>query len=472
MAGLALRLLFDLQFWSEAGDSSLYLQLGRNLADHHIYGLWQDAHLVPTDLRVPGYPAFLAGVSWLFGRSMTAIALSQTALDLITCILTAALAAALASPQARHRVWVASLWLAMTCPFVASYNAVILTEVVVAFFTTAALACFVMGLRESSAEFALRGRPYRISPFAFPLGGAFLTGMATLLRPEMPLLLVAAGAVFALRWWKSFSLGQLARKGVALAAMFLIPLAPWAVRNYITLGEVQILAPRYAMGPGEYAPVGYYAWTGTWLERFRDVYTYIWNVGEEVVTADDLPPSAYDSPEEKARVAALFDEYNKEPEMDITPEVDRKFAELARERTRRHPFRTYVEVPFERALTIWFTPRTELLPIDGKLWPLRDQWQDSHADVLATAGLAALGYLYAALALFGLWRVWRASRAGDASSTRGSPNLWGVGLIVLYLVVRTAFLTTVEAPEPRYVVSCYPAVLALVALAFAWKREV
>jgi hypothetical protein len=33
-----------------------------------------------------------------------------------------------------------------------------------------------------------------------------------------------------------------------------------------------------------------------------------------------------------------------------------------------------------------------------------------------------------------------------------------------YFVIRTAFLTTVEAPEPRYVISCYPGVLALIAL--------
>jgi hypothetical protein len=44
------------------------------------------------------------------------------------------------------------------------------------------------------------------------------------------------------------------------------------------------------------------------------------------------------------------------------------------------------------------------------------------------------------------------------------PNLWGIALILVYFIVRTAFLTTVEAPEPRYVVSCYPALLALIAL--------
>src|ERR1035437_8466959 len=85
MAGLALRLLFVLRFPASAGDSDLYLQLGRNLADHHIYGLWSNGHPIPTDLRMPGYPAFLAGVAMLFGRSLRAILLSQALLDLATC---------------------------------------------------------------------------------------------------------------------------------------------------------------------------------------------------------------------------------------------------------------------------------------------------------------------------------------------------------------------------------------------------
>ena len=45
-----------------------------------------------------------------------------------------------------------------------------------------------------------------------------------------------------------------------------------------------------------------------------------------------------------------------------------------------------------------------------------------------------------------------------------APNVWGIGFLLAYLLVRTAFLTTVEAPEPRYVLSCYPVVLAFISL--------
>jgi hypothetical protein len=265
------------------------------------------------------------------------------------------------------------------------------------------------------------------------------------------------------RAWKINGVRKAALYAVSMAGVFLLPLFPWAARNAVSLHKVQFLAPRYATFPGEYAPVGFYAWTTTWLERYRDVFSTIWAIGEDRMDVDALPSSAFDSPEEKARVADLIAQYNDSPGLDVSPEMDSQFADLARERTSRHPLRTYVRVPFERALTIWFTPRTELLPIDGKFFPVRSQWQDSHADVLVTGSFAVLGYLYVALAAGGVWLAWRAGGRSSPGSPLG-PNLWGIALMLAYFVIRTAFLTTVEAPEPRYVVSCYPGLLALIAL--------
>jgi hypothetical protein len=466
MVALGLRLLFVFRFPSSADDSEMYIQLARAWADHHVYGFWLSGQLFPTDLRTPGYPAFLAGVALLFGRSIQAILLSQAALDVLTCFLTAALAAALAPVGARRRVWIAALWLAATCPFVANYSAVVLTEVLVTFLATAALCCFALGLRLEIVQLIFRDERRRATPFAFALLGAFLCGVATLVRPEMPLLLAVAALVFALRSLKALGIRKTVFLGAAMAGVFILPVLPWAARNLITLRKVQFVAPRYVNLPGEYAPVGFYAWTQTWLERYRDVYFTIWKIGEmdQPLNVDELPFSAFDSLQEKARVADLFSQYNDSPDLDISPEVDATFAEIARERTRRDHLRTYVRVPFERALSIWFTPRTELLPIDGKFFPVREQWQDSHADVLVTGSFAVLGYLYIALACGGIWFAWRAGSATGASGLSPGANLWGIGLLLVYFVIRTAFLTTVEACEPRYIVSCYPGVLALVAL--------
>lgn len=475
LAALGLRLVFVFWFPGSSDDSEMYLQLARTWADHHIYGFVLNGQIFPTDLRTPGYPAFLAGVALLLGRSIRAILLSQAVLDVVTCFLTAALAAWLAPAGSGRRSWIIALWLGATCPFLANYSAVVLTEVLVTLLTAAALCCFALGLRTKLELPILRDQSRHLTPFAYALLGAFLTGVATLVRPEMPLLLGLAALVYALR--AGWTLG--ARKTIiligAMAGVFLLPLLPWAARNFITLRKVQFIAPRYANLPGEYAPAGFYAWTATWLERYRDVYFTVWKIGEadQPLIVDELPSTAFDSPEEKARVAELFSEYNTSPNLEISPELDGKFAELARERTRRHPLRTYVFVPLQRALTIWFTPRTELLPIDGKFWPVREQWADSHADVLVTGGFAVLGYLYVALALGGIWAAWRASGGiiGTGPATELGPNLWGIALVLAYLLVRTAFLTTVEAPEPRYVVSCYPGVLALISLLAVGNRH-
>ncbi len=348
MVALGLRLLFVFRFPSSADDSEMYLQLARAWSDNHVYGFWLNGQLFPTDLRTPGYPAFLAGVALLFGRSMQSILLSQAALDVLTCFLTAALAAALAPSGARRRVWLVALWLAATCPFVANYSAVVLTEVLVTFLATAALCCFALGLRREIVRLAFRDEGHRATPFAFALLGAFLCGVATLVRPEMPLLLAVAALVFALRSLKALGIRKTVFLAAAMAVVFILPVLPWAARNLLTLKKVQFLAPRYVNLPGEYAPVGFYAWTGTWLERYRDVYFTIWKVGEmdQPLNVDELPPSAFDSPQEKARVADLFSQYDDSPDLDISPEVDAQFAEIARERTRRDPLRTYVRVPF------------------------------------------------------------------------------------------------------------------------------
>ena len=301
----------------------MYIQLARTWADNHVYGLWLNGHLFPTDLRIPGYPAFLAGVAMLLGRSIRAILLSQAALDVLTCILTAALASALAPAGARRRVWIAALWLAATCPFLANYTAVVLTEVLVTFLTTGALCCYALGLRQSPGSLSLRDERRRATPFGLALLGVFLTGLATLVRPEMPLLLGVAVLIYALRGWSALGARKTILWTAAMSGAFLLPILPWAARNLMTLGKVQFIAPRYANLPGEYTPVGFYAWTGTWLERYRDVYFTVWKIGEpdQPLLVDELPPTAFDSPEEKARIADLFAQYNDNPDLDISPEV-------------------------------------------------------------------------------------------------------------------------------------------------------
>ncbi len=438
LAGIGLRLLFVLQFPADAGDTPIYDELARNWVAHHVYGLFLGGSLTPVDVRAPGYPAFLAVLYTLFGSSRLAVLLAQAGLDLVTCIVTAALAARLVPQPLRQRVAIAALWLAATCPLVANYAAVPLAEVLAVFFTALAVLVFVDLL--GCGALSLRACFF----------GGLLAGLGTLVRPETPLLLVAVALVLAARWRRPADWAKLARAAVLLAAGLIAPLAPWAARNWLALHRVQFLARRYSEMPGEFVPRGFYAWTRTWLVRFRDVYLAPWNLEEKPIRIEDLPRAAFDSAEERARVAALLDEYN--TTLSVSTEMDRAFAQIAHERTARHPLRTYLWIPLNRAATLWFTPRIELLPYSGNLWPPGQQWEEDPVDFLVTGGLGLLNFIYAGLALVGAWR-WR-SRPGLA-------------LLVAFILVRTAFFTQVETPEPRYVLECFPAVLALGALAWA-----
>jgi hypothetical protein len=46
-----------------------------------------------------------------------------------------------------------------------------------------------------------------------------------------------------------------------------------------------------------------------------------------------------------------------------------------------------------------------------------------------------------------------------------------VAVLIVFILLRTAFLTTLETPEPRYVLVCFPALIALAAQVFSRSAE-
>ena len=286
-----------------------------------------------------------------------------------------------------------------------------------------------------------------------------LVGVGTLFRPEAPLLLVAGwivlGIVLVLQHEAKRWVLTVAGMGLVCA----IPLVPWAVRNAVTLHEFQFLAPKNSNLPGELVPYGFMSWEKTWLYRFRDVYLVPWKLNDEAILIEDIPAGAFDTAEERDRVAAILEPYNND--LTLTPDEDRAFGELARQRTARHPLRTYVWLPLARAITLWFTPRIELIPVSGTVFPLRQSWQDDRIDQSVTVGLFLLNIAYVALAIWGAVRLWRRSIAVRPA----------LGVLIVFIVLRTAFLTTLETPEPRYVLVCFPALIALAGQVFAPSAE-
>jgi hypothetical protein len=462
LAGLILRIFFVLKFpVTESGDAPFYIELAWNWLKKGLYGFPVSGQLTPVDMRVPGYPAFLAAIFAVAAQSTRAVMLAQAVVDVAGCFLIALIAAQLAPPEARRRGFLAGLWLAALCPFTANYSAVVLTETLVTFLTALAIVVLLesdLGRRAGAAASTepTTSRFFENQFFTDPwfLAG-IVVGFGTLVRPETPLLLIAAGLVLMWRSWRAGDWFRMVRAGAMMGFGLLLPLVPWAARNWVVLHKVQFLAPRYSELPGEYTPLGLTAWTDTWLWRFRDVYAVTWKVNDEEISPDDLPARAFDSPEERARVEDLLEKYNESLTMD--PGLDGQFREIAQERTRRHPLRTYVEIPFLRTLAIWFTPRLELLPFSGRIWPLATEWDEDRPDLLVTLTLIVVNGVYLALALWGAWLA------------RGRR---GCEFLVVFILIRTLFFSRfVEAPEPRYVLECFPAVIALAAQPFARRGQ-
>jgi len=242
--------------------------------------------------------------------------------------------------------------------------------------------------------------------------------------------------------------------GLLLAAGLLVALAPWAIRNWITLHKVQFLTARYIQMPGAFIPEGFYRWTHTWSYSYGDVDNVFNRLEEEPLKIEYFPAYAFDSPEERARVATLLEDQHNDSFV-FSPAGDAQFAELARERTARRPFRTFLTVPFRRALTLWFNPRTELLPYEGRWWPLIRPWMDYDADFAVGLLYMTLNVLYVGLALAGAYIMRKQG---------------GVALLAVFIVTRTVVLAFEHfTVEPRFVLPCVPAVLALAAL--VWTRS-
>ena len=453
-AGLALRLFFVIRFPFSAGDTKFYDALARNWLYHGVYGLFVGGQLAPTDMRVPGYPAFLAAVYSLFGPSHQAVLIAQAILGLVTCLGIAAIAARLAPAALRRKAATAAMWIAALCPFTANYDSILLTEALAIFLTTFALLIFISLLDHPFIARSTLASTRSVLSFAgWVACGGLLVGVGTLIRPETPLVLAAAGAIFAIRLRHREEWPKLILIISWMAASLLLPLLPWAARNARVLGRIQFLAPRYAETAGDFIPYGFFNWTRTWMVRPEENYIVPWKLGNAPISIESLPASAFDSAAERNRVARLLTIYN--ADLKMSPVLDGEFELLARERTARHPLRTYLVIPIERVGAMWFAPRVRSLRYSGALWPPTEKWRENPWDFDITAVFGLLNLAYFGLAIAGAWHC----RARSA-----------MAMLIAFALIRSAFLTSQVSIEPRYVIVCFPAFLAIAAQAFTISR--
>jgi hypothetical protein len=457
LAGLGLRIFFFAYVPAVTDDSRVYIDLASNWLQHGIYGQTELGQIVATDTRLPGYPAFLAAIFWLFGVGNIRAALAaQILLDMVACLAIADLARRTVTGRVAGPL---AFLLAATCPFLANYAASGLTETLEVLFTAVTLDCLAAGLDciGENVDNTAPGWPF------WTAAGASI-GACILLRPDGGILLAAVGIYLGLvitgrrsnpvitkRAMSGAHLRRaIATAGITIAVIALAPLVPWTIRNFRALHHFEPLAPRYANEPEELTPRGFNAWVKTWMAEYASVEEIYWNVQGDKIDANKLPSRALDEPGRDETLALIAD-YNQTQE--LTARTDERFAALAEERIRAHPVRYYVVLPALRVADMWLRPRTELLPADPRWWEFNDDRRESALAV----GFGLLNLIYVASAFLAV--------------TRGTSRLRYVGLLAGFLLLRSVFLGTIENPEPRYTLECYPVVMVWAAAFWSEKFE-
>ncbi len=455
LAALALRLVFVLHFPAVVDDSRLYADIAENWLQHGVYGITNSGQVMPTLSRLPGYPGFLAAVFALFGWSnFRAVLLIQVLVDLGTCFLVADLARRFASEHAAK----AAFLLAALCPFLANYSAAALTETLEVFFTTLALDLALRGIAAFLRDLESNSTPV---PRTW-VGCGLSMGACILLRPDGGILFGAVTGYWFLVFLRSFvvrrgqtsgivpRLRPMLRVGVILTICTFAPLVPWTLRNLHTMHRFQPLAPRYANDSDERVMPGFNRWTKTWMADYTSVQEIYWRMPGDPIDVTLLPRRAFDSAAQRQETEQLFADHNRDH--DITPELDARFAALAVARIQTAPLRYYVWLPALRIADMWLRPRTELLPSDPRWW----EFDDDPAWLTVSIAFGLINLAYVAAAVAGLLR---------------SRQLFGIGLFVLFVVMRSLFLGTLENPEPRYTLECYPVVIVMAAALFIGKSN-
>ena len=433
LAALGLRFFFYVKFPHVTGDSLIYGDIAKNWLERGIFGLTHSNGVRPTLIRLPGYPAFLIACFVLFGKEhYNAVLLVQIVIDVVGCFVIADLARRTLSARAARVAFL----LAALCPFTANYTVAPLTETLSIFFVAVALDAAAAGLN------GIERRRTLWSAWAW-CGVTIACGI--LLRPDGGMLLVALGLYLGWRMWRdSAQRTSLFWAGVLVLAISLAPLVPWAVRNWRTFHRFQPLVPQSASDPDEFVPDGFDKWVKTWSADYVSTEEVYWQVPDDQLDFGLLPSRACDSAQQCTETRTLVDAYNKK--LVVNPALNTQFMQLADERIRHAPFRYYVWLPLLRAADMWLRPRTEMLPLNTRWWEFAD---DTRSSIIATLW-GALNLLFVIAAVLG--------------AVRG-PRPRYLGMMLLFVLLRSAFLGTLPNPEPRYMLECYPVVLVLAA---AW----
>jgi hypothetical protein len=470
----------------ESNDGKLYSQMAANIVERDVFSAAAEAPYDPTYIRLPGYPLFLAADYEIAGvGNNTAVRVTQAFFTVAACLLAGLIAWNWqpGSKRKRRKAAYATFVLAAFCPFTAIFAATILTETLTIFFLAA------MTL---AATYAIKSK--KGNALAWWTVAGLIAGIAVTFRPDSGLFALGLGLTLIVVMFANLNrvsfkarLVETFLKGSVFSLAFIAVLTPWTIRNEQLFGVFEPLAPAHAEAPGEFVPRGYLMWVRTWIDDARYIDPVIWSVETKRITVDELPPYAFDSEDEKQKIAALYDQYNHsdpdeqtqqdeasndeddsadsndddsadsgsnddntddenaELNLKISPEVDAGFQEIAEQRIARRPIHYYVELPAERAVSMWFDTHSGYYPFEGELFPAKELDPETYQSLLLPLFIALV------------WAYTLGTFAGSfflLADRRRLSKLW-VAMVVFLSLPRIIFFGTLENPEPRYLVELF-----------------
>jgi len=441
------------------GDSIGYLKVATNILDNFCVSLADPSSALCTPHwggnQLPGYPAFIAAVWGLFGRSIEAVLVAQSLVFGLTV-------AYLCSVLARAHVVTGAVWLVATAlafsPALIGWSRSVLTECL-------SITVAIWLLAELIRSWDLR----ELRPVV--VGSALFVGL--LVRYDF----VLATVPVALCGFMLHPPLEALRRGLIVAMMIVLPLGAWTVRSVL-----QGLPPTPPFGQtlsGEPLPNGVHSWIGTWMDDQYGFRSSVWALVRWDYRSLRPPPSAYVSMHEQSAVENMLTELRDHYQGRVVPTViDAKFMDFATSRIRAQPFDRWILLPLRRIASMWLSPYPSMgWPAEiednrreamrhtvektkgGILEALRQDTYRVVVKAAVTAHRYALGGVAIVLAFF----AWR---------TKSDFLQYMSALCVGYALVRTLVFSQTLLIETRYLAPSFAwlDVLAALSVYLIWAR--
>lgn len=322
------------------GDWDSYGTVAENLYQGHGVSLSHSEPYEPAfgGNSFPGYPAFIALVWGLFGKSDLAVRLAQSLLFAGCAILFAYHAGRFFRDD---RIGLVTGLLIAVSPLTIAWSRSLQAESLSLASVMAFYAFLMLSLIRNRLSI---------------LGISLSIIAAIYLRVDGILLFVPLLSLFLF--------GDLRKKDwIKRCALVLILVAAgtgaWMVRCHL-VGMKNILPPSMLVISQDREvyppPYGYLMWGWTWMSKEYERGGWGFPVTRAKYDAIYIPPAAFDGPDEKERVERLLAELEGYTDQAFPEHIDQQFLALAKERMREHPLRVFLILPLERSWALWFHP--------------------------------------------------------------------------------------------------------------------